>query len=135
MPFSLSTVGPLSNTVAQTIGFFRIPQDDPVWRTEGLKDPAPGPNSPHYELVFGDGFVGAVDVVPDVGNFFTIATVGLATISKGSITLKSSDPLAEPLIDPNFFKEEIDIVAAVHGELVHLLRREQIPNFFGHHSY
>jgi hypothetical protein len=36
-----------------TIGWLRLPKDDPVLNKAG--DPSPGPTSAHYELIFSDG--------------------------------------------------------------------------------
>ncbi|KAI0061458.1 aryl-alcohol-oxidase from pleurotus Eryingii [Artomyces pyxidatus] len=123
--------GPLSNAMAQTVGFFRLPDTDPIWSNPDIADPSAGPNSAHYELLVGDGFVGVIDAVPDVGNFVTVATVNLAPRSRGSVTLKSSDPFAPPSIDPNYFEEEIDVHVAVEA-LKKARRLFEAPVFDGH---
>ena len=42
--------GVLSNGGSNQVGWFRLPEDDPIWGTED--DPSTGPTSPHYELLF-----------------------------------------------------------------------------------
>lgn len=42
------------------------------------------------------------------GTYITSAVLGMATSSRGSITISSSDPSAAPVIDPNFYATETD---------------------------
>ena len=41
---------PLSADVCNTIGWLRLPSDDPIFQT--TPDPSPGLNSAHYEYIF-----------------------------------------------------------------------------------
>lgn len=43
--------GPLSNTLANHLGWFRLPSDDPIFDT--YPDPAAGPNTAHMEFIIG----------------------------------------------------------------------------------
>ncbi|KAJ7475197.1 aryl-alcohol-oxidase from pleurotus Eryingii [Mycena galericulata] len=72
--------------------FLRLPDNASIF--ERFLDPAVGPNTPHYELGFVNGLLGPP---PPTGNFLG-----------GSVTLNSSDPLSDPLIDLNFFGSEVD---------------------------
>jgi len=51
--------------------------------------------------------------------------------SRGSVTLASADPLAAPLIDPNFFAEPDDMVRMVRGFKLmrHILTRPALAQF------
>lgn len=41
--------GPFANNVVNTFGFSRLPANSTIFKT--TPDPAPGPNSPHWELI------------------------------------------------------------------------------------
>jgi hypothetical protein len=47
----LNKLGVLANAPAAAILYDRLPHDSPF--VSGPDDPTPGPNTPHYELVFG----------------------------------------------------------------------------------
>lgn len=46
---------------------------------------------------------------------FSIATVMLQPKSRGRVTLKDSNPLHWPLINPNYLAEEVDLLTMVEG--------------------
>lgn len=46
---------------------------------------------------------------------FSIATVLLKPRSRGRITLKDSNPLHWPIIDPQYFSNEVDLLTMVEG--------------------
>ncbi|KAI0052734.1 GMC oxidoreductase [Auriscalpium vulgare] len=113
--FATNQTGPLSNAISQTIGSFRIPESHPMWARPGVVDSSSGPTSPQIELLFGDGFIGVIEPTPDIGNFLTIATVVLSPSSRGSVTLKSSDPFVDPAVNPNYLAEEHDVLMSVEA--------------------
>ncbi|KAJ7441276.1 aryl-alcohol-oxidase from pleurotus Eryingii [Mycena galericulata] len=82
----------LAQWTATQLAFLRLPDNSSIF--ERFPDPAAGPNTAHYELGFVNGLVGPP---PPTGNFLG-----------GSVTLNSSDPLSDPLIDLNFFDSEVD---------------------------
>ncbi|KAF9257052.1 aryl-alcohol-oxidase from pleurotus Eryingii [Marasmius fiardii PR-910] len=98
--------GPLVNNLATQTGWFRIPDDSPAF--EQHPDTSAGPNTAHFELLFGNGMAG---IPPPEGNFFTISTAVVAPASRGSVQLHSNDPFDPPLIDPNFYGSEFDMTA------------------------
>ncbi|RPD55482.1 alcohol oxidase [Lentinus tigrinus ALCF2SS1-7] len=103
--------GVFASSGANQIGWLRIPDSDPIWKT--VKDPSSGPTSPHIEFLFSPGNVpnpGEV-ALPDTGNFFTISTVVVSPSSRGSVTLASKDPFVSPIIDPNFLNTTFDAYA------------------------
>ncbi|RDX45571.1 alcohol oxidase [Lentinus brumalis] len=101
--------GFFANGGSNQVGWFRIPQDDPIWDT--VKDPSTGPTSPHYEFLFRPGFASTLGTPAPPGNFLTVNTVVVAPSSSGSVTLASADPFDPPLIDPNFLNTTFDIYA------------------------
>ncbi|KAI0047950.1 GMC oxidoreductase [Auriscalpium vulgare] len=105
--FGTKQTGPLTNPLALAAGFFRLPESDLSERS--LKDPSAGPQTPHYELLIGDGFVDAAIPDPGAGNFFTIPTVNMAPTSRGTVKLRSNDPFTPPAVDPNYIAEELDL--------------------------
>ncbi|RDB21189.1 Pyranose dehydrogenase [Hypsizygus marmoreus] len=96
--------GPLVDTFASHLFFARLPPN--FSRLEHTNDPAAGPNSPHYELGFSNGFVG---LIPSTGTFIGITTRVVSPTSRGSVKLKSNNPLDFPLIDPGLLATEFDI--------------------------
>ncbi|KAJ8516164.1 hypothetical protein ONZ45_g6506 [Pleurotus djamor] len=99
--------GPLVNTICNHIGWLRIPDNSSAW--QGEPDPSAGPTSGHYELVFSNGFVGIIQDTPDEGNFFTIISNLVTPASRGSLTLRSSSPWDDPIIDPGFLTSPLDV--------------------------
>ncbi|KAI0040465.1 GMC oxidoreductase [Auriscalpium vulgare] len=87
------------------IGWFRV-RDGVL---DHHHDVSAGLNSPHYELVFFDGFASTLHALPDEGRFLTISSVVVSPSSRGSITLSSSNAFHAPLINPAFLSTENDI--------------------------
>ncbi|KAJ7627940.1 aryl-alcohol oxidase-like protein [Mycena polygramma] len=77
-------------------------------------DPSAGPNTGHIEMIFAAGFFRRVGQIPQ-GHFLNIATVMVTPLSRGSITLNSSNPLDPPLIDPKYLTSEFDLLVAREG--------------------
>ena len=74
-----------------------------------LLDPA----TPHTEsfLVYVPAGAAHADTpVPIDGSHIASCILGLATTSRGTITLKSSDPSDAPQIDPNYYATQLDRV-------------------------
>ncbi|KAF7432616.1 hypothetical protein PC9H_004558 [Pleurotus ostreatus] len=82
------------------IGFLRIPDNASIFET--VEDPAPGPNTARIEF---NSVV--VDPISSVGSL-SITTNVLTPISRGSVTLNSSDPLDDPLIDLGLLEHEFE---------------------------
>ncbi|KAF7373920.1 GMC oxidoreductase [Mycena sanguinolenta] len=100
-----SKTSPLSTPPCTQVGFLRLPKSHSILSTTA--DPAAGPNTPHIELIFLNGFFGPP---PPTGNYLTVAFACVTPTSLGSITLASNDPLAHPIIDPKLLGTEIDRV-------------------------
>ncbi|KAK0447278.1 aryl-alcohol oxidase precursor [Armillaria borealis] len=97
--------GFLSGGVDNQIGFLRIPHDAGV--VEG--EPCAGNETAHYELIFSNGLTR--EPIPDTGNYFSVTTVVLCPLSRGSVTINSTDPLEPPLINPNYFSHQQDVAS------------------------
>ncbi|KAJ7471315.1 alcohol oxidase [Mycena galericulata] len=72
------------------------------------EDPAAGPATPHIELTFTEGSLAGL--MPG-GHFFTIAAEVASPVSRGSVTINSTDPFAPPLIDPGLLVNDTDLHA------------------------
>lgn len=102
--------GPLSNGLANHIGWTRLPSND-TFLAQG--EPAAGKNSPHNEYIFSNGFGSFVGQAAPKPHYLSIFTSVAAPTSRGSITLASKDPFASPNIDPAFLSTAIDLHAMV----------------------
>ncbi|THH14424.1 hypothetical protein EW146_g5913 [Bondarzewia mesenterica] len=101
--------GPFSSPPFTQIGWFRLPDNSSIFETQ--PDPSAGPNAPHYEFIFTNGFFSEIQSSPSVANarFFTISSNVMTPAARGSITLASSDPFDYPIIDPGLLNSEFDI--------------------------
>ncbi|KAK7448073.1 hypothetical protein VKT23_013829 [Stygiomarasmius scandens] len=108
--------GPFSDALFNQLGWLRMNDSDPdvtdTLATFG--DPAAGPNTAHFELLFSNGFLGDA---PATGNFMTILTIVATPLSRGTVTLTSSSVFDPPLIDPSFLSHPLDLVAMRSGML------------------
>ncbi|KAF7291088.1 Alcohol oxidase [Mycena kentingensis (nom. inval.)] len=122
--------GRLTQNVATHMGWFRLPQriSDILFRD--TPDPAAGPTTPHYELLFSNGFVGPT---PATGKFFTISVSAVSPSSRGTISLASADPFAAPLIDLNLVGTQVDLVV-MREAIRSALRFATNPAFKGYIS-
>ncbi|KAJ7881442.1 aryl-alcohol oxidase [Mycena leptocephala] len=101
--WNTSRTGPLVDNPLSHMGWLRIPDNSSIF--EKFPDPAAGPNTSHYELIISNGMLVPP---PPTGNFLN--TFDLTPLPGGSVTLNSSDPLADPLINPNILGSEVDVV-------------------------
>ncbi|KAJ7851624.1 aryl-alcohol oxidase [Mycena olivaceomarginata] len=66
-------------------------------------DPSAGPNSPHFQVIFIPlGFQAT-------GNGITAGIIVVNPVSRGSVTINSSNPLDSPIVDFGFLQSEIDL--------------------------
>ncbi|KAI0040462.1 GMC oxidoreductase [Auriscalpium vulgare] len=98
--------GNYSSPPTAQIGWFKVPRD----ALGSLGDASAGPTSPHYEIVFVDGYSGAS--VPETGRYLSIVSVVVSPSARGSITLASASPFANPVIDLAFLSTPADILVA-----------------------
>ncbi|KAL4247801.1 GMC oxidoreductase family protein [Abortiporus biennis] len=106
--------GMFTNGVASFQSYQRLPEDSDTLKKHG--DPSCGPNSPHTEMIPINGFAPFGDVVPPVsGNYMTVLSVLISTVSKGSVKLQTSDPFDYPLIDLGMFNSDFDVEAMVQA--------------------
>ncbi|KAJ6589469.1 aryl-alcohol oxidase [Mycena capillaripes] len=102
--WNATRTGPLVDAPGGPKGWLRIPDNSTIF--ERFPDPSAGPNTAHYEFLFSNGFSGPL---PPTGNFMSIRTAVVSPASRGSVTLNSSDPFADPVINPNLLGSEVDL--------------------------
>ncbi|KAJ7629280.1 GMC oxidoreductase-domain-containing protein, partial [Mycena rosella] len=105
--WNTSRTGPFVFALAGThAGWLRLSPDSPVFDIH--PDPSPGPGAPHFEFLFLPSGVN----MP--GHFITLLLALVSPVSRGSITI-SSDPFADPLINPAYLGSEFDAIALREG--------------------
>ncbi|KIK65201.1 hypothetical protein GYMLUDRAFT_220474 [Collybiopsis luxurians FD-317 M1] len=112
--------GPFSNEPATQLGWFRVPANASIFNSSN-PDPSSGPNSPHFEMILIDGFAVSPLPFPATGRLLTIVTAVVTPSSRGTITLASTDPFDNPIIDPGLLSSNLDL--AIMREAVKAARR------------
>ncbi|KIK69240.1 hypothetical protein GYMLUDRAFT_237062 [Collybiopsis luxurians FD-317 M1] len=97
-------MGPLVDPPLSFIGWMRLNKDASIFKQ--VPDPAAGPHTSHYELIFANGAL--VRPAAATGNFLGFSTSVSSPTSRGTITLNSSDPLVYPLINFNLLSSDFD---------------------------
>ncbi|GLB40422.1 putative aryl-alcohol oxidase [Lyophyllum shimeji] len=97
--------GPLVASSVSHLAWLRLPANSPIF--DSFADPSSGPNTPHCELVIGNG--GGLTPMP--GHFMDIGVIVVTPISRGTVSLRSTNPLDPPLIDLGFFTSGFDLFA------------------------
>ncbi|KAF8638740.1 hypothetical protein AX16_010463 [Volvariella volvacea WC 439] len=111
--------GPFVNTLMSHIGFFRLPEE-----LTPQPDPAScGPTIPHYELAIANGIIIPNPLIPPDGHYLTIASAIMKPISRGSVTLSSSDPFCPPLINPAILSDPNKIDISIMREAIRSAQR------------
>ncbi|KAJ7143659.1 aryl-alcohol oxidase [Mycena filopes] len=115
-----SHTGPLVDFSPLYVTWLCLDADSPIF--ENYTDPSAGVDTPHLELAITPGMAGFG--ASDPGHFVGAGMALVTPISRGSITINSSDPLAPPLIDLGMLTSDFDLFA-----LREALKRAQ--QFFG----
>ncbi|KAJ7149767.1 aryl-alcohol oxidase [Mycena crocata] len=100
--------GPLVNSPLAHLIWARVPDN-----SFSVKDPAAGPNTAHYELLFSNGWIRGH--IPATGSFMTIITAVTAPSSVGQVTLNTSNPFDQPNINPNLLGTDFDLSTMVEA--------------------
>ncbi|VDC07368.1 unnamed protein product [Peniophora sp. CBMAI 1063] len=100
--------GPMGNQ----LGFFRFPDDSSILAAHG--DSAAGPDAPHFEFGFINGFASLTRAPPTTGNYISGAVMLVSPTSRGSVSLNSASVFDAPSIDPGILstEEDIDLIVA-----------------------
>jgi choline dehydrogenase-like flavoprotein len=96
--------GPFSMYLPSHVAWLRLEPDSPIF--DNFTDPAAGPNTPHIELAFSPG----IGLGPGgSGNFVSAGLAVVTPISRGSITINSTNPFDPPIIDLGILQSDFDI--------------------------
>ncbi|KAJ7870642.1 aryl-alcohol oxidase [Mycena olivaceomarginata] len=97
------------------VGWLRLDPQSEIF--EEFPDPSAGPTAPHIELIFSvrGSFLKLRSVATPHGHFMNIGAVMVTPLSRGSITLNSSNALVPPLIDPQFLASDFDLFVVRDG--------------------
>ncbi|KAF8071934.1 pyranose dehydrogenase [Lyophyllum atratum] len=97
--------GPLVASSATHLAWARLPGNSSIFNS--FSDPSSGHNTPHYELVVGNGG----GLRPMQGHFISVGVIVVTPVSRGTVSLRSSNPMDPPLINPAFLTSGFDIFA------------------------
>ncbi|KAF9053908.1 aryl-alcohol-oxidase from pleurotus Eryingii [Hymenopellis radicata] len=103
-----SRTGFLSSNPYSQVGFLRFPEEEVTWN-----DICAGPETPQYEIIFGNGLLSPS--VPATGDTFNIGVIALCPLSRGNITINSTDFLTPPLLNPNLLFDPQDVAILKAG--------------------
>ncbi|KAJ7223851.1 aryl-alcohol oxidase-like protein [Mycena haematopus] len=96
--------GPLVDSPLAHLGWARVPDG-----SYSTPDTTAGPNTPHYEILFANGFLSTTTPRPSSGHFMTMVTAITAPAARGELTLNTSNPFDQPNINPNFLGTDFDL--------------------------
>ncbi|KXN88619.1 Choline dehydrogenase, mitochondrial [Leucoagaricus sp. SymC.cos] len=116
--WNATRTGPMSRAgEINMIGWLRLPDDSPAFGQDGFTDPSPSKNSPHIEMFFKTISTQGVTLPPGSPNITALqfSHTNLHPVSRGSVTLNSSDPFAQPNIDLGLLTEEVDLAILREG--------------------
>ncbi|KAJ7488894.1 pyranose dehydrogenase [Mycena latifolia] len=114
--WNASHTGPLVDSgIGTHAGWLRLAPDSPAFAVHG--DPSPGLGAPHLEFLFipGGGIAGGPSSPGGAEHFITIGISLASPVSRGSVTINSSDPFAPALIDPGYLSSEFDVLGLIDG--------------------
>ncbi|KAJ6477553.1 aryl-alcohol oxidase [Mycena sanguinolenta] len=95
--------GPLVDSPLAHLGWARVPSN-PYG-----PDTTAGPTTPHYEILFANGFLSTTTPLPSSGHFMTIVAAITSPAARGSLTLKTTNPFDQPNINPNMLGTDYDM--------------------------
>jgi len=99
-----SHTGPFVMFGVSHVAWLRLDPDSSIF--ENFTDPSAGPNTPHIELALSPGI--GLGSSPS-GNFVGAGLAVVTPISRGSITINSSNPLDPPVIDLGILQSDFDL--------------------------
>ncbi|KAJ6551684.1 aryl-alcohol oxidase [Mycena capillaripes] len=77
--------------------------DAQTFSLNNFTDPSAGPNSPHFEVIFAPG------AFQPTGNGISAGIIVVNPVSRGSVTINSSNPFDSPIVDFGFLQSDIDL--------------------------
>ncbi|PTE14068.1 GMC family oxidoreductase [Pseudogemmobacter blasticus] len=116
LQYLLSRSGPVASSLFETGGFWYA---DPSARSPDIQ----------FHLGLGSGIEAGVAAMPQGG--VTLNSAFLRPRSRGTVRLASADPLAAPLIDPNYWQDPYDREMSIRGLKLarEILRQDALKPF------
>ncbi|KAI8185543.1 Dehydrogenase patE [Colletotrichum sp. SAR 10_65] len=112
--------GPLSSNVVEFIGWEKLPQKyRDTWSAATREDLSQFPDDwPEVEHISGNGYIGnfrfpALQQPLNGKQYATILGAMVAPVSRGNVTIKSSDTAVLPLVNPNWLSAKADQEVAI----------------------
>ncbi|KAK1998230.1 GMC oxidoreductase [Colletotrichum falcatum] len=117
-PYTLEKKGPLTNPIADFLGWEKTPRDLISPEAAAALDSEFPPDWPEIEYLSAAGYVGdfsnLLTTQPKDGyQYATILGALVAPLSRGTVTLASADTRDLPLVDPNWLTDPTDVAVAV----------------------
>ncbi|KZT22398.1 GMC oxidoreductase [Neolentinus lepideus HHB14362 ss-1] len=103
--------GPLVDGRGTLLGWLRLPNNSSIFQK--YPDPSAGPHSSHYEFIFANVFAGSSP--PSLGNYLTIFSNVVSPVARGYVTINSTNPFVQPIINPNLLGTDFDVYVAVEA--------------------
>jgi choline dehydrogenase-like flavoprotein len=100
LQYLLTRTGPVASSLFETGGFWWA---DPAARSPDIQ----------FHLGLGSGIEAGVAAMPQGG--VTLNSAFLRPRSRGTVRLASADPMAAPLIDPNYWQDPYDREMSIRG--------------------
>ncbi|KAK7052426.1 GMC oxidoreductase [Favolaschia claudopus] len=122
-----SHTGPFTSETTTQLAWLRL--DNQMFTSNNFTDPSPGPDAPHIEFAFSPGTLGST---PPGSHTISVGIAVLHPLSRGSVTINSSNPFASPIIDAGFLLEDLDIFTGREGIRKVLKLFNQAPTWQGY---
>ncbi|EJF64358.1 alcohol oxidase [Dichomitus squalens] len=82
----------------------RLPSNDTIFKS--VSDPSSGPTAPHYQLIFSDLYIAFAGGSRPDGHFLTLISNLYTPVSRGNITLRSTNAFDYPIINPGLLSDK-----------------------------
>ncbi|KAJ3808678.1 hypothetical protein F5876DRAFT_78510 [Lentinula aff. lateritia] len=105
--WNATRTGRMANGVINLSGMLPMNDSDPTVQSmyQQYSESVAGSNDADFEMLFIDGYISISN-----STYFSMLYGVLSPLSRGSVTLNVSDPSGPPLIDPNYFASEYDVL-------------------------
>ncbi|KAG6834109.1 hypothetical protein H0H93_011853 [Arthromyces matolae] len=102
-----NNTGPFASIANSFVNWGRLPDNSSIFNS--FRDPASGRNTPHYGQypLNGGPFSG--------GQYLTMLSLLVTPLSRGTVSLRTSNPFDQPLIDPRYMSSKFDLVAMIEA--------------------
>ncbi|KAJ7676957.1 aryl-alcohol oxidase [Mycena polygramma] len=103
--YNKSHTGPFVMVGVSHVAWLRLDTNSTIF--DNYTDPSAGPQTPHIELAFSPGI--GYNSPTESGNFVSAVLAVVSPISRGSITINSTNPFDPPVIDLELLQNDFDL--------------------------